>query len=241
MCYRTISSQFESSSKELFSTTLPWFKFIFWPCWALTEQRLQWELCFILSPPGRYWKSWDESGQHRCCTQRLKAKHSAAIMFEHLGDLEDYFLFLHSKQKNTFHVDINFYNTALKTKQPQNSVDCTQDDSAWKLEAACWHFSKKKKKCVCTHRRFLFFTRSTKLWGLFPPHAARGRDRLVFAVHEHLGTRRSCLSKHLCASEVVSSMALSNPWCWSLILPIKDRDFNLKAGCPISVFPGQSY
>lgn len=137
----------------------------------------QWELCFILSPPGCYWKSWDESGQHRCCTQHLKAKHSAAIMFEHLGDLEDYFLFLHSKQKNTFHVDINFYNTALKTKQPQNSVDCTQDDSAWKSEAACWHFSKKNKS-VCIHTGAFYFSQDQQSSGayshLMQPEAGTG-------------------------------------------------------------------
>lgn len=139
--------------KELALTTLLWFKFIFWPCWALTEEKLQWEPCFILPPLGCYWKSWDESGQHRCCTLSLKAKRSAAIMFEQLGHLTDDFLLLCSKQKNTFRVDINFYNTAFKTKQPQNSIDCTQDGDGSKLEAACWHFSQKKKYilvCICT-------------------------------------------------------------------------------------------
>lgn len=117
-------------------------------------------------------------------------------MFEHLGDLKDDFLLLSSKQKNTFHVDINFYNMALKTKQTQNSIDCTQDGNASKLEAACWHFSQKKNKIytLCV-RHFSFFTRSMKLWGLFPPHSGRGRGRLVFAEQEHLGTRRSLFTR----------------------------------------------
>lgn len=103
----------------------------------------------------------------------LKAKHSAAVMFDYLGDLKDDFL-LHSKQKNTFHVDSNSHNTAFKTKQPQNPIDCTHDGNPSKLEAACWHFSQEKKK-KSAHRPFILFTRSANLWGLSTqPEASTG-------------------------------------------------------------------
>lgn len=47
---------------------------------------------------------------------------------------------------------------ALKTKQPQNSIECTQDGNASKFEAACWHFSQGKKYIpVYTHAFLLFF------------------------------------------------------------------------------------
>lgn len=243
-CYRTISSQFESSSKELASTTLPWFKFIFWPCWVLTEERAQWEPCFILPPPGCYWKPWDESEQHRCCTQSLKAKHSAAIILEHLGNLKDNFLLLRSKQKNTFYVDINFYNTTLKTKQPPNSIDCTQDGNASKLEAAHWHFSQKKNIYMCVYTQALFiFCKISEALGLIPTSLSQRQGQA--------GLRSAWTLRHekefvypnncVCALEVVSSTALSNPRCCSLILPIQDRDLNLRGACLISLLPGQSY
>lgn len=117
----------------------------------------------------------------------------AAIMFEHSKDLKDYFLLLRSKQnhKNTFHVDINFYNMALKTKQPQNSIEHTQDGNASKFEAACWHFSQKKNIYLRMHTPGFFSPRSMKLWH-FIPTSVSSRDRLVCAVHEHL--RRSLIS-----------------------------------------------
>lgn len=95
----------------------------------------------------------------------LKAKHSAAVMFDYLGDLKDDFL-LHSKQKNTFHVDSNSHNTAFKTKQPQNPIDCTHDGNPSKLEAACWHFSQEKKKKV--HTDLLYFSQDQRTSGVYP-------------------------------------------------------------------------
>lgn len=118
----------------------------------------------------------------------LKAKHPAAIIFGHLGDLKDDFLLLYSEQKpkkkpqtpQPFHVDMNFYNTTLKPKQPQNSIDCTQDGNASKSAAARWLFSQKKVSLsvgVYT-QALLFLARPVTLWGSLPPRAARGRARL---------------------------------------------------------------
>jgi len=67
----------------------------------------------------------------------------------------------------------------LKTKQPQNSIDCTQDGNASKLEAACWHFSQEKKTIyVCVYTQALFiFLKINEAQGLIPTSLSQGQGQ----------------------------------------------------------------